>query len=915
MDAHELRRQFLNFFQSLEHELVPSSPVVPKQDPTLLFANAGMNQFKDVFLGNEVRPYKRAASVQKCIRAGGKHNDLDEVGKDDYHLTFFEMLGNWSFGDYYKRESIKWGWDFLTRVLELPVERLYVTVYKDDDESYAIWRDEVGVAEPHITRLGDIEKGDEENFWSMGPVGPCGPCTEIHYDRRPHEGDGWPADPKDRFLEIWNHVFMEFDRDEQGKLTPLPMKSVDTGMGLDRVASVLAGVEGVYASSLFKQILERIAELAGRQASQAELLAGEDVVAYRVIADHVRTLTFAVSEGQPFSNEGRGYVLRRILRRAVRYGRKLGLREPFLYKVSQAVVEDFGDAYPEIRVVAAQTQEVIHIEEERFFRTLERGMSRFDELVAKLGEHKELSGTAQAPNRQELGETGQAPNRQELGETGQASNRREIPGSDAFVLYDTFGFPLDLTEIMAAERGLSVDRAGFERALDEQRARSAESARFYDGEAGPWLPVREGNANTFLGYSRYATASQIVRYRPRGEHFELLLDITPFYAEAGGEVGDSGSIRSEDGCIRFSVLDTQHSETGIVHVCRLEEGFVTDESMRKDMIAEVDLERRMRIAANHTATHLLHAALHAIVSKEAHQAGSLVTAEKLRFDFTYPRSLSREQLEAIEDMVNGHIRSAREVIKHSDVPIDTAREWGAMAIFGEKYGEKVRVIQVPDVSIELCGGVHADNTRELQYFRILQEGAIAAGTRRIEAVTRDAAFAVCKTERETLQAAVRAANVDQPALLVPRIMKLQAEHKASEDYAEQLLRRVAKAELVELIKGARELGGVRVFSARLELRERRELLMYADLLRDLFRGVALLGAVLGEKPALVCVVSEELATDKRFQATPLVNACAAHIGGKGGGRPTLAQAGGHDSERLDEALQAIFAELEQRIQQ
>ena len=878
MDPNVLRSRFLDFFAQQDHTLVASSPVVPKKDPTLLFANAGMNQFKEVFLGNEVRDYKRAASSQKCIRAGGKHNDLDEVGKDGRHLTFFEMLGNWSFGDYYKRESITWGWQFLTEVLEIAPEQLFVTTYKDDDEAWAIWRDEVGVPEARMMRLGDIEKGDEENFWSMGPIGPCGPCTEIHFDTMPEKGEGWgPGYDEERYVEIWNHVFMEYDRDEDGTLTPLPLRSVDTGMGLERVAALLSGKASVYETSIFEKVLVRTASLLGKTMTQEEVLASEEAVAYQVIADHIRSLTFAVSEGQPFSNEGRGYVLRRILRRALRFGRKLGFDKPFLHQLAEAVAETFADVYPELMTVTHQTQDVIRYEEERFLRTLDRGLARFEEVVER-------------------------------------SKAKTISGADAFMLYDTFGFPLDLTEIMAEERQMVVDKAGFDVALAEQRERSSGASRFALDDAGPWNVLHEKGGATFVGYARSATASRIVRYRSHGDQIEVLLDMTPFYAESGGQVGDKGTITAEDGTLRFKVVDTQKSDVGIVHICELEEGFLTEEAMRKDVIAEVNAELRGLTACNHTATHLLHAALHEVVSADAFQAGSLVRHDKLRFDFSLPRALTDDEIAALEDWVNEQIRAGYEVKQHVDVPVDTAKEWGAAAIFGEKYGNRVRVIEVPKVSMELCGGIHVANTRDILSFKILQEGAIAAGTRRIEAVTNAAALAETKREHGYLMAATQAAKVDHPKQLEERILKLQAEVSELEKARESLVARLAQAETQAILAEGREIGGVKVYASRVKVSDRKALLVYADMLRDkMGEGVALLGAAIDGKPALLCMVSKALVGSHKLKAGELVNAAAAMVGGRGGGRPTLAQAGGQDLSKLDAAIHSVYKELETRL--
>jgi len=875
MDAQVLRSRFLAFFAERGHTVVDSSAVVPKSDPTLLFANAGMNQFKDVFLGNEERDYKRAASSQKCIRAGGKHNDLDEVGKDGRHLTFFEMLGNWSFGDYYKEDSIVWGWEFLTEVMELAAERLYVTVQTNDDESWDIWRNKVGVPESRMMRLGDLATGDEENFWSMGPVGPCGPCTEIHYDTRPELPSSFaPNYDGERYVELWNHVFMEFDRDESGALEPLPMKSVDTGMGLERAAAVVVGVATVYETALFTGILEKTAQMLGLNLSQKEILDREDINAFRVIADHVRTLTFAVSEGQPFSNEGRGYVLRRILRRAVRFGRGLGFDGPFLHEISQAVVRDFGEAYPEIVAVASQTQEVLRIEEERFFNTIDRGIARFEDVAAK------ADGA--------------------------------ISGRDAFALYDTFGFPLDLTQIMAEERGLAVDLVGFNEALEEQRARSSEANRFYaQAETGPWLVVKKATSDTFLGYTRDETASRVVRYRARGDLYEILLDMTPFYPEGGGQVGDMGKIEAEDKSLVFTVLDTQRVAAGILHLARLDDGFVTEVSMSKDVIATVDRERRRLTACNHTATHLLQAALRDIVSTEIHQAGSLVRPDKLRFDFTYPKPLTAEQVDAVEARVNAAIRAGNPVVKHADVSRESAEEWGATAIFGEKYGDRVRVVEVPGISMELCGGIHVDTTRDILYFRITQETSIAAGTRRIEGITNVAALQAAGEDRVLLSSIGKAAKVDRPDLILPKLERLHSERAELEAHLQGLLGRIAANEVDRILTRGRKVGDTMVYASKVEIRDRKELLTYADLLRDrMGEAVGLLGAIIDEKPALICVVAKSLCPN--LKAGDLVNACAAVVGGKGGGKPALAQAGGNDATRLDEAIDTIYGEVEVR---
>ena len=872
MEANVLREKFLSYFSDLGHEVVASSAVVPKTDPTLLFANAGMNQFKDVFLGNEVRSYKRAASAQKCIRAGGKHNDLDEVGKDGRHLTFFEMLGNWSFGDYGKSEAIRWAWDFLTVVLGLPAAQLYVSIYRDDDEAFEVWHREIGLAADRIVRFGDVARGDEENFWSMGPVGACGPCTEIYIDLRPDLPCVWgPGYPEDRYLELWNNVFMQFNRSEDGKLTRLPMCSVDTGMGLERIAAVMQHVDSVYETDLFSHILEETARLLGRPMRSAEILSSSDVTAYRVIADHIRTLTFAVSEGQPFSNDGRGYVLRRILRRAVRFGRLLGFDKPFLYQVSQAVVDTFEGAYPEIALVAKQTQEVIRIEEERFYATLDRGIARFEEAAAR-------------------------------------AQGGVMDGEGAFTLYDTYGFPLDLTQIMAEERGLTVDVAGFEAALMAQRQRSSEKAKFYVAVSAPWVILHEGESSEFAGYEALCLSSEVLRYRYADDVCEIIFRKTPFYAEGGGEVGDRGVIVSGDGALTFNVLDTIRGDGGIVHVCEVREGFVTPEVMAGAFELMVDSEFRSAVSANHTCTHLLQAALREVVGEDVYQAGSLVRPERLRLDYTFPRSLTCEELSRVESRINEIILRGVSVRTHADVPIDEAKAMGAMAIFGEKYGASVRVVEVEGVSVELCGGIHVENTRDIQLFRIVSESAIAAGVRRIEAVTRRGATGMYAQERKLLEEICQTIHVDSKELILNRLSKILEARAQLEKEVEAYAHKAALASIAGILQTRRDSAkGVAVYASLLDVGDRKEFLRYGDLLRDrMGHGVAMLGALIDGKPALTCIVSES-AVKAGYHAGQLVSACAEMIGGKGGGRPHAAQAGGVDASKLDEAIARIYA--------
>jgi len=880
--SERLREDFLEFFKGLNHEIVPSSPVVPEGDPTLLFTNAGMNQFKDVLLGLEKRPYTRAASVQKCIRAGGKHNDLDEVGKDGRHLTFFEMLGNWSFGDYGKEEAILWAWQFVTGPLGLNPERLYVSVYRDDDESFAIWQNIVGLDSARIVRLGNVEEGDEENFWSMGPTGPCGRCTEIYYDHHPEAGPvAWePGFDEERFVEIWNLVFMESDRAEDGSVKPLPMLSVDTGMGLDRVAAILEEVDNVFQTSIFASVIEKTHQLlTGNKLSSQEIDKLDTFVEYCVIADHVRSVTFSVCDGATFSNEGRGYVLRRILRRAVRHGRNLGFDQPFLHRVMDAVVETFGPVYPELRLKHHEAATIIRAEEERFFSTLDRGLALFDEVANKTI----------------------------------ASKVRQIDGSAVFKLYDTFGFPPDLTEILAQERGLTIDHEGYDAAMVRQRERSrAADARHTATEE--WTIINDGAADSFIGYNELHARTQVLRFRtdPATERIEVCLRDTPFYAESGGQVGDCGQIETEDGSIRLTVESTVKTTAGLTHICRLLEGDVSANNFRKDVIATVDAVARAKTAANHTATHLLHAALHTHVSSNAFQAGSLVAVDRLRFDFSHDGPVSPEQLRAIERTVNGEISANHAVVVREDVPLSEAEKLGAMMMFGEKYGAYVRVVDIDGRSLELCGGTHVPTTGAIAYFRIVQESGVAAGVRRIEAVTGDVAFAQADNDRQLVERLARTLKTT-PHEVEASVSRLLVELKDQERKLNQLAQLRARLVANDLADAHLLVGDVRTVSARVTIDQRDDLLRVADALRDRFDNrafVALLAAELDGSAALVVVCSDDLTKDRRVKAGALIQQIAPIVGGRGGGRPNLAQAGGPDIAKIDAAIAQFHAVAE-----
>lgn len=876
MNSDDIRKAYLDYFKKLDHEVIESSPVVPQGDPTLLFTNAGMNQFKDLLLGNEVRDYKRAASVQKCIRAGGKHNDLDEVGKDGRHLTFFEMLGNWSFGDYYKRDSIIWAWDFCLNVLKLDADRLYVTVHHNDDESFKIWADEVKVDRSHILHLGD-----KDNFWAMGPVGPCGPCTEIHIDLHPEQG---PFEFKenydpDRIVEIWNLVFMEFNRQEDETLEPLPMKSVDTGMGLDRVAMVKAGTNNVFHTDLFKPLMARAATLLGKDISDWQaFFASADFTNFAVIADHIRTVTFALCDGAKFSNDGRGYVLRRILRRAVRYGRQLGFEGPFLNKIAEVVVERYGHIYPELKTGGSRAAEMIRLEEERFFRNIDRGIELFEEAAAEA--------------------------------TG-----KTITGQRVFELHATFGFPPDLTEIMAEEKGLKIDKKGYEDLWLVHQNTSRGKDLYADAAGvGDWVTVVEGHSSNFVGYTDTKATTRVMKFRRLDEErFEIVLENTPFYAESGGQVGDKGTIHV--GPLTFEVNDTQRAPIGIIHSAVLADGVFTLDALKSEAFAYVDTKLRQLIMSNHTATHLLHAALRGLVSDSIFQAGSLVAPEKLRFDFSHSEPLSPEQVQAIEDQVNAQIRDAHPVRIHTDVDRDRAiSEMGAMAIFGEKYGDAVRVVEIPGESVELCGGTHVANTSDIRLFRVVSETGVAAGIRRIEAVSNEGALNAFSHDRDKLKTVAQVLKSDLHNL-VERARSLTEEKQDLERLVEKLAARLARHDAAEFVKEALTVNGVTIISRHVAVDNREQLLVYADALRaQLNEGVVLLAAEIDNKAALLCLVTDNAIKNKKLKAGDLINGVAEYVDGRGGGRPTLAQAGGNKPEGIALAVENFERVVRQHLQ-
>jgi alanyl-tRNA synthetase len=856
MKSAELRQAFLDFFRSKGHEVVASSPLVPGNDPTLLFTNAGMVQFKDCFLGQDQRSYTRATSVQRCVRAGGKHNDLENVGYTARHHTFFEMLGNFSFGDYFKHDAIHYAWEFLTGTLKLPREKLWVTVYKDDDEAAAIWINEIGVPAERVTRLGE-----KSNFWSMGDTGPCGPCTEIFYDHGAEVWGGPPGTPEedgDRYIEIWNLVFMQFNRDADGTMTPLPKPSVDTGMGLERLAAVMQHVHSNYDIDLFQNLIKAVAALAGTNDLTNPSL--------KVIADHIRSCAFLVTDGVVPSNEGRGYVLRRIIRRAIRHGHKLGLRQPFFHQLVAPLVKEMGAAYPELAKAEAQVTRILNQEEERFAETLDQGMHLLEEAIAGLPGHV-------------------------------------LPGSTIFKLYDTYGFPVDLTGDIARERNLELDMDGFEREMEAQRER-ARAASTFGAAYGHKLEI-EGKTE-FTGYERVADQAKIialykgsdaVQQLAAGELGMVILDHTPFYAESGGQAGDRGLI-STAGAM-FEVQDTQKQGEAFGHVGVVQQGSLT---VGDSVDAAVDFAARAATAAHHSATHLLHAALRHVLGEHVQQKGSLVNPDRLRFDFSHFESVSREQLRRIEQLVNEQIRGNSEVLTRI-MGIEDAKASGAMALFGEKYGDKVRVLSMGEFSTELCGGTHVGRTGDIGLFKIVSEGGVAAGVRRIEAVAGRRALEWIDGTEDSLEAVASAVKGSRD-VVVDKVRQLLERQRKLEKELEQLKAKLASSQGSDLAGQAVEVAGIKVLAANLEGVDPKALRDTMDQLKNKLGSAAIvLAAVQGDKISLVAGVTKDL-TD-RLQAGKLLQEVAQQVGGKGGGRADMAQGGGTEPAKLPAALAAV----------
>lgn len=900
MTSSQIRQSFLDFFEKRGHRVVPSASVIPHGDPTLLFTNAGMNQFKDVFLGTGKRDYTRAADTQKCIRVSGKHNDLEEVGRDTYHHTFFEMLGNWSFGDYYKKEAIEWAWELLTKEWGLEKRRLYATVYETDDEAFELWKNATDIDPTHIQRFGK-----KDNFWEMGETGPCGPCSEIHIDLTPDLSGGNLVNAGDpRVMEIWNLVFIQNNRNDKGELENLPAKHVDTGAGFERICAVLQGKSSNYDTDVFTPIISNIAETVGKEYTSK--LDSPTDIAMRVIADHVRMLTFSVTDGAIPSNEGRGYVLRRILRRAARFGRNLGMREPFIYQITSAVVESMGKAFPEIIEKQTHVERVIKSEEESFNATLDRGLEIFESVAERIGHSK------------------------------------VFPGEDAFKLYDTYGFPLDLTQLMAEERGLKVDVSAFTELMEAQRTRSRKSqAILTQGiTSGESFDLSAASTSSFVGYTILETETRVVAQL---DSHSIVLETSPFYAESGGQIGDTGFILAGERRVR---VDDTKKVSGYNVVFLSEEAGKLESAIVR---AVVDKPRRLNIQRNHSATHLVHEALRRVLGAHVHQQGSLVAPDHLRFDFPHFGKITPEEIRAIEETVNEKIAEDISVFTEVDMPVEKAKKIpNVKMFFGEKYGDIVRVVFIDEnYSVEFCGGTHVKNTKDIGLFKIISESSIASGVRRIEAVTGegvqryiderlakaqqlDDQLAKFIEEKETLERELQKysqhhigtrrpslGSISLPSDQAEAIQALEAGLALREQTLEQISKQTldlkkelskhkvkeAASGIESLVTGATSVNGFKVVSSKVEAATMDELKSIGDALRSkLGSGVGVLASIIDEKIALVCVVTDDLIQTKKLQAGKIVGAMAKEVGGGGGGKPHLATAGGKDVARLDEAL-------------
>ncbi len=870
MTSQEIRNQFIQFFKDKNHKFVPSAGVVPFEDPTLLFTNAGMNQFKGIFLETETAVSPRAVNSQKCIRVSGKHNDLEEVGRDTYHHTFFEMLGNWSFGDYYKTEAIKWAWELFTEVWKIPKDKLYATVYKDDDEAFELWETLTDIPRENILRFGD-----KDNFWEMGETGPCGPCSEIHIDlggdpkiHGSHPELGVNTDSP-RFMELWNLVFIQYFRDQNGDLSELPNKHVDTGAGLERIVAYLQGKDSNYDTDLFTPILNEISRLTG-----IVYTGDEQGIAHRVIADHVRMLTFSISDGALPSNDGRGYVLRRILRRAARFGRNLGMQEAFIYKLVPIVVAVMGDAYPELHERVAYIQKVINSEEDSFSQTLDRGIQIFVDLV------KEAKSAGQAV----------------------------LPDESVFKLYDTYGFPVDLTSLMAEEEGIGVDLDAFEALMNAQRQKARRATQFKqtNSQDSVWEIVQAGAHSEFLGYSHQQLDTSIAQIMKIEQKILVILTQTPFYAESGGQVGDTGRIYNS--AMELKVLDTRREGDMVVHETEL----VSGEFNTGGVSAVLDTERRNNIIRNHSATHLLNSALRKILGDHVKQAGSLVDEKHLRFDFNHFEKMTTTEISNAERLVNAEIRK-NNTTSIRNMSFDEAKKEGALAFFGEKYGDEVRTVKFGEYSHELCGGVHVRATGDIGFFRIESEVAIAAGVRRIEAVTGEVAEENTRKERSAINHLRHLLNSDIEDL-GSKAQNLLDEKKALEKQVKVLSFDQAASDLTDILGKSQLIGGVTVLSEIVEVPDTEALKdIGSELIRQMKSGVGVLGSVIDGSPYVVCVVSDDVIAQHKLKAGDIVKELGQKLGGGGGGKPHLATAGGKDVAGLKTVIAGVFELIGERL--
>ncbi len=871
MTGSEIRELFLKFFEKNNHTIIKSSSLIPKSDPTLLFTNAGMVQFKDVFLGLDKRSYKRATSAQKCVRAGGKHNDLENVGHTARHHTFFEMLGNFSFGDYFKKEAIEFGWKLMTEVYKLPVEKLWITVFEEDDEAAELWQKLIGLPQDRVLRMGE-----KDNFWSMGDTGPCGPCSEILIDQGEEFSCGKetcaPGCECDRYLELWNLVFMQFDRDSNGKMTPLPNPSIDTGMGLERITAVLQGVKSNYETDLLRGVIANIEEISGKNYGDND----SDDVSMRVIADHARAVTFLISDGVFPSNEGRGYVLRRILRRAVRYAKMLGIEEPCLYKITSRVKDIMKDAYPELQENIAFVAEVVKNEEERFFETIDRGLEL---LKVEIEKHKA---------------------------------EKIIPGDVVFKLYDTFGFPVDLTEDIAGEAGLVLDFAGFEKEMEKQRTQSRKAWKGdSEGELEPLYKefVSGGLTSIFTGYDKILDTGRIkavikkgvlVDSAEEGDEVELIADQTPFYGESGGQVGDRGTIEAEKGIAQ--VLDTKKPLPGIiVHHAVIKKGSLW---VGDNVELKVDEKLRHGVESHHSSTHILHAVLREVLGTHVGQAGSLVAPSRLRFDFTHHSSIDSKDLRKLEEIINERIRWDDNVIIETDVSYDDAIKRGAMAFFEEKYGDKVRVVSIGDYSVELCGGTHLDSSGEAGLFKIVSEGASSAGVRRIDALAGKSAWDFMRGKEDTLNEASQLLRVPESDV-ISRLKRLIEENEAVKTELDTYKNKALTEKAGDLMNNIKEVNGIKVLSAEISGADAGQLRkVWDDVKSKLGSGIAVLGSRADGKAYILIGVTKDLTI--KYHSGNMVRELAPIIGGRGGGKPDLAQAGGDNPDNLSQALNKAF---------